>query len=182
MKKHTKNLATRQRGFTLLVVLFLVVVLLFFFFGFVGFLFFGQRNNHSAYLRSQATALAYDMIDRMRANQAGVTSGAYNAINTTTNTYANPGCITSGCSTAQMAQYDMYEWQTQLTARLPSGNGTVAGNGAGTSFTVTVMWDDDRNGSGSTTCGSGAMKCFSVSSTQRRILHPNTQRITASRV
>src|SRR3569623_1233592 len=119
MKKHTKNFATRQRGFTMLEVLISVVVLSIGLLGIAGLQATGQRNNHSAYLRSQATALAYDMIDR----------------------------------------------QTQLTARLPSGNGTVAGNGAGTSFTVTVMWDDDRNGSGSTTCGSGAMKCFSVSST-----------------
>lgn len=165
MKRHTKNFATRQRGFTMLEVLISVVVLSIGLLGIAGLQATGQRNNHSAYLRSQATALAYDMIDRMRANQAGVTSGAYNAINTTTNTYTDPGCITSGCSTAQMAQYDMYEWQTQLAARLPSGNGIVAGNGAGTNFTVTVMWDDDRNGSGSTTCGSGAMKCFRVSST-----------------
>src|SRR3569833_4040642 len=156
MKKHTKNLATRQRGFTMLEVLISVVVLSIGLLGIAGLQAPGQRNNHSAYLRSQATALAYDMIDRMRANQAGVTSGAYTAINTTTNTYANPGSLTSGCSTAQMAQYDMYEWQTQLTARLPSGNGSVAGNGAGTSFTVTVRWGDGRGGAGAAAGGGGA--------------------------
>src|SRR3569623_1924439 len=165
MKKHTKNLATRQRGFTMLEELISVDELSIGLLGIAGLQATGQRNIHSAYLRSYATARAYDMIDRMRANQVCVNFCAYNEINTTTNTYANPGCITSGCSTAQMAQYDMYEWQTQLTARLPSGNGTVAGHGAGTSFTETEMRDDDRNGSGSTTCGSGAMKCFSVSST-----------------
>lgn len=155
---------TKQRGFTMIEVLVSVVVLSVGMLGVAGLQATGQRDNHSAYLRSQATALAYDMIDRMRANKTAITSGAYNAINTATNNYGNPGCITSGCSAVEMAAYDKFEWKALLAARLPSGNGTVAGGGAGSTFTVTVMWDDERNGSGATTCGTGAMKCFSVSS------------------
>src|SRR3569832_663794 len=109
MKKHTKNLATRQRGFTKLEVLISVVELSIGLLGIAGLQATGQRNNHSAYQRSQATALAYDMIDRMRANQAGVTSGAYNAINTTTNTYTKPKNNTTKNNTTQKTQNDMYE-------------------------------------------------------------------------
>lgn len=147
----------------MLEVLISVVILSVGLLGIAGLQATGQRANNSAYLRSQATVLAYDMIDRMRANQAGINSGAYNAISAT-GTYANPGCITTGCSTAQMAAYDIFDWKTQLAARLPGGNGTVTGAGSGSVFTITVMWDDERNGSGTTTCGSNAMKCFSVSS------------------
>ena len=154
----------KSRGFTLLEVLIAVVVLSIGLLGIAGLQAFGQRSNHSAYLRSQATALAYDMIDRMRANTAGVLSGAYNAIDTTSGTYSNPGCDTATCSSSQMAQYDMYDWQQELATQLPTGNGKVTGAGVGSMFTVTVMWDDDRNGSGSLVCGSGALKCFTVSS------------------
>ena len=154
----------KSRGFTLLEVLIAVVVLSIGLLGIAGLQAFSQRSNHSAYLRSQATALAYDMIDRMRANTAGVLSGAYNAIDTTSGTYSNPGCDTATCSSSQMAQYDMYDWQQELATQLPTGNGKVTGAGVGSMFTVTVMWDDDRNGSGSLVCGSGALKCFTVSS------------------
>src|SRR3569623_177648 len=155
---------TKQRGFTMIEVLVSVVVLSVGMLGVAGLQATGQRTNHSAYLRSQATALAYDMIDRMRANKTAITSRAYKADNTATNNYSKPGSITAGCSAANMAAYDKNEWEALLAARLPSGYGTVAGGGAGSTFTVTVLWDDDRNGSGATTCGIGAMKCFSVSS------------------
>ncbi len=159
-----KNANPKNRGFTLLEVLISVVVLSVGLLGIAGMQAFGQRSNHSAYLRSQATILAYDMIDRMRANNVGVLNGDYNAVNTTTATYSNPGCDTGTCSSSQMSQYDMYDWQRTLAAELPRGNGQVAGGGAGTVFTVTVMWDDDRNGSASLVCGTGTLKCFTVSS------------------
>ena len=151
-----KNVPVKSRGFTLLEVLIAVVVLSIGLLGIASLQAVGQRSNHSAYLRSQATALAYDMIDRMRANMVGVQGGSYNAIDTTAGSYTDPGCASgTTCSAAQMAQYDMYDWQQELSTQLPSGNGTVAGTGAGSVFTVTVMWDDDRN---------GTLKSFTVSS------------------
>lgn len=153
-----------DNGFTLLEVLIAIVVLSVGLLGIAGLQAAGQQSNHSAYLRSQATALAYDMIDRMRSNKAGVSTGDYNSIDTTANTYTDPGCESTACSSSQMSQYDMYDWQQELSTQLPTGNGKVAGGGAGTIFTVTVMWDDDRNGSATLTCGSGTLKCFAVSS------------------
>lgn len=154
----------KNHGFTLLEILIAVVVLSIGLLGIAGLQAVGQQSNHSAYLRSQATALAYDMIDRMRANNAGVANGDYDAIDTTANTYTDPGCASSTCSSTQMAQYDMYDWQQELANQLPTGNGKVSGAGSGTMYTVTVMWDDDRNGSASLVCGAGTLKCFTVSS------------------
>ena len=154
---------TNNRGFTLLEILIAVVVLSIGLLGIASLQALGQRSNHSAYLRSQATALAYDMIDRMRANNAGVSGGDYNSIDTTANTYTDPGCASAACSSSQMAQYDMYDWQQELDTQLPTGNGTVTGAGIGSEFTITVMWDDDRNDSGNLVCGAGDLKCFAVS-------------------
>jgi type IV pilus assembly protein PilV len=155
---------THNHGFTLLEVLIAVVVLSIGLLGIAGLQAVGQQSNHSAYLRSQATVLAYDMIDRMRANQAAVANGDYDSIDTTANNYADPGCAGAGCSSSQMAQYDMYDWQQELSTQLPTGNGKVVGAGSGSIFTVTVMWDDDRNGSANLVCGNGTLKCFAVSS------------------
>jgi len=159
-----RSYITKSRGFTLLEVLIAVVVLSIGLLGIAGLQALGQQSNHSAYLRSQATALAYDIIDRMRANNAGVKDGDYDSIDTTANTYNDPGCASLMCGSSQMAQFDMYDWQQDLSSQLPSGNGKVAGAGHGSIFTVTVMWDDDRNGSANLVCGVGSLKCFTVSS------------------
>jgi type IV pilus assembly protein PilV len=147
-----------NNGFALFEVLVAVVILSIGLLGLAGLQVTGQRNNHSAYLRSQAVFLAYDMMDRMRANMRGVTAGDYNSIS---GIPADPGCVTTGCTPAQLAQYDAYEWNTLMAQQLPSGQGTVAA--AGTLYTITVMWDDDRGGGAGAACSAGGLKCLKMS-------------------
>ncbi|MBI5041482.1 MAG: type IV pilus modification protein PilV, partial [Gammaproteobacteria bacterium] len=129
----TQPSRTASAGFTLLEVLIAVVVLSIGLLGIAGLQTTGLRNNQDAYARTQATTLANDMADRIRANMAGFNAGNYD--NTAAYTAT---CESSGCSPQQMAQHDTSLWNTALAA-LPSGQGTVASN-AGL-VTVTVMWD-----------------------------------------
>ena len=134
-------------GFTLIEVLISMLILAVGLLGLAGLQATGLRNNLSAYNRSQATQLAYDMADRMRANvdDAG-TFGAstYITINPISGAAEQVTCATvAGCSTALMAQQDLFEWNRDLTTILPSGLGAIAV--AGTLFTITVSWDDDRD-------------------------------------
>ncbi len=55
-------------GFTLIEVLIAMLVLAVGLLGLAGLQATSLRNNQSAYNRSQATQLAYDLADRMRAN------------------------------------------------------------------------------------------------------------------
>jgi type IV pilus assembly protein PilV len=67
-----------------------------------------------------------------------------------------------------LAQHDAYEWTTFLAQTLPSGTGLVAGSGAGSIFTITVMWDDERTGATGTGCSDDHtvdLTCFTLSST-----------------
>lgn len=155
----------KQSGFTMLEVLVAIVVLAFGLLGLAGLQADGLRNNTSAYMRSQATLMAYDMLDRMRANMQAVESGDYDNLMGTTPT--DPGCVTSGCSVAQMAQHDAYEWSQNLSEILPSGQGRVIGNGSGSIFSITVMWDDQRSGATGTNCSGDPavdLTCFTLSS------------------
>ncbi len=68
-KKH------RSRGFTLLEVLVAMVVLSVGLLGLSGLQTSSLRNNHSAFLRSQATLVSNDIIDRMRANRDSAIGG-----------------------------------------------------------------------------------------------------------
>lgn len=97
------------------------------------------QNTHGAYVRTQATYLAYDMLDRMRANMTGVTANNYNNIDTVADDYLQPGCIAVDCTPAQMATHDAAEWESNLAAQLPEGQGTIVAAGVNV-FIITVTW------------------------------------------
>ena len=115
-------------------------------------------NNQSSFMRSQVTALAYDLADRMRSNIAGTNASFYDplsAANTAT-------CSTNvGCTPQQLAQSDIAEWNAAITTHLPMGQGWVCidstpndgtsslnplCDGIGTQFTIKIWWDDNRDG------------------------------------
>ena len=133
-------------GFTLIEVLISMLILAIGLLGLAGLQATGIRNNLSAYNRSQATQLAYDMADRMRANVTN--SGALGASVYITmdpdDAAVQATCnVAPGCSPALMAQQDLFEWNRDLTDILTSGVGTIGV--VGTLFTITVSWDDDRD-------------------------------------
>lgn len=153
---------TTQCGFTLLEILISLLVLSVGLLGLAGLQLNGLRNNQDSYYLSQAMAQAYDMADRMRANMTGYNSGAYNSIPVTIP--ADPNCITTGCTSAQMATYDAYQWNTANSQLLPNGQGTVTTTG--NIRTITVMWDQLRNGATGTACSGDPnvdLTCFKTS-------------------
>ena len=88
------------------------------------------RSNHSAMLRSQATVLAYDIADRLRANRPEALTG---------NSDIDLEETRTGTS---MVATDIIAWKGNLAAMLPLGDGAIERDG--TSFTITVQWDDTR--------------------------------------
>ena len=134
----------RNQGFTLLEVLIALLVLSIGLLGIAGMQAYGLQNNHQSYLRSQAMLIAYDMADRMRANPAGVSS----YVMASNDTSSDPGCITTGCTPAQLATYDKWDWKTNYvtnTKLLPVGSATVTDN-ANSTYTIVVTWSE-RTGS-----------------------------------
>lgn len=134
-----------QRGFTLLEVMVALVIFSIGLLGLAGLQSQSLRYNHSAYLKTQASYLAYDILDRMRANREAAIAGRYNADNTTTG--ADKDCDTKGatCSTNDMALHDIYEWKQLLSSNnvLPGGTGSIAQDGTDNDkFTVTIAWED----------------------------------------
>lgn len=123
----------RQKGFTLLEVLVAMLVLSIGLLGLAGLMASSLRNNHSAYYRSQATWLAYDVIDRMRTNRpnaAGYVVGI-------------PGASAAG----GLAGADVTDWKAMIGNALPEGDGSVAINAAG-DVTVNIQWNDARGTGG----------------------------------
>lgn len=124
------------KGFSLLEVIIAVLVLSSALLAMSYLQVLGLRNANSAYVRSQATMLGYDIVDRMRANAADAPSYVI-AIGTAT-----------PAATAVLSRIDTIDWRTNIAAALPSGRGGVAlASGVAT---VTITWfDNSQEGTGS---------------------------------
>lgn len=130
------------RGFSLIEVLVALLVLSVGLLGLAALQTVALKSNHSAYHRSQATFLAYDMLDRMRANRNAAMAGDYNiAMNE------------SPASGTTVAAQDLTDWINNDVAQyIPSGDGAISCDANGL-CTVTVQWDESRAG-GTATAGS----------------------------
>jgi len=116
----------------------------------------GLESNRNAYLRTQASILAYDMADRIRANGAQLASYTGFAFDSTGEDAPDlPGCFTSdaGCDSAGLANADLAQWAGALEGAdggvvlLPAAQGAIVDAGGG-DVTITVswiesQWDDD---------------------------------------
>jgi len=126
----------RQTAFTLFEVLIAILILSVGLLGLASLQANSLRSNNSSYMRSQASVLAYDMADRIRANRtadyiAPLPNGAQLA-----------SCLTApGCSPNSMAQNDIFEWQTAVGNTLPLGSGAITLNG--NVYTISISWDDN---------------------------------------
>ncbi|MEH6651036.1 MAG: type IV pilus modification protein PilV [Motiliproteus sp.] len=133
----------KAAGFSLIEVLVALLVLSVGILGLIAMESRALKNNQSAYHRSQATILIYDLADRIRANKGALAS--YESI-------INPSdqnCAASTpCNSASgMAQQDLYQWRQKVTDVFPGGTSvswSVASSGD--DVAITLRWDDDRDG------------------------------------
>lgn len=133
-----------SNGFTLIEVLVAVVIMAVGLLGLAGLQISGLRNNLSAEHKSKAAQLVYDMSDRIRANVSPTSLVIYSA----GVSEANIGCDASTlCTSAQLAQDDLFNWVTDIGNDLP--NGTPIISSVGGAFTVGVSWYDNADTSNS---------------------------------
>jgi len=140
-----------QSGFTLLEVLIALLVMSIGLLGIGKMMIMSARANDSAYMRSQATALGYTILDAMRANrQAAIVQGYDTALGVFPGPVACGTTVAAACNSGQQAQNDLSQWGTSLAAQLPGGVGSVTTvtapdvkTGANNiTATVTVQWTD----------------------------------------
>ena len=163
MKKMNRLMyrTNKQTGTSLIEVLVAVVVVSVGLVGLAALQTVSMRNNQSAYLRSQATILVYDMLDRMRAHPDAATTGQYVIALGAPSAIAT-NCESTACSTTDMTTFDISQWKCQLGAwdsnsvcsttlslsgYLPGGDGSITQ--VGDIHTVSVTWLD-RDGTQTT--------------------------------
>jgi len=150
---------TPQSGFTLIELLVSTIVLSIGLLGLAQLEIFSMKHSHEAYLRTQATHLAQDIADRMRANIQSLGNGEYERIFREQDDKRITDCLNpdKGCNPGEMAQNDAFDWRINLSTTLPSGQGivcldsspqdgiraTVHGcDGLGSLYAIKIWWDD----------------------------------------
>ena len=146
----------RQKGVALIEVLVTILIVLVGFMGLAGLQTMSMKNNQSAYLRTQASYLAYDIIDKMRANIDSAKTGQYTmALNAAPSGSAN--CDSTVCDAANIAVFDKNLWKCSLgkwntntvcstlglTGYLPDGDGAITR--IGDIHTIQIQWRDRDN-------------------------------------
>ena len=160
---HSKMTASpnlsRALGFTLIEVLVAVLVMSIGLLGLASLQATSLRFNNDSSAQTQATYLASDMADRMRANVSKAAGYPAQAAGENTTCYT-----TAGCTPDEMAANDIFEWNRDLAATLPAGQGSITAL-AGGLFTITVMWDEQRSGATGTNCNPddpADLRCLSM--------------------
>jgi type IV pilus assembly protein PilV len=119
-------------GFSLIEVLVSIVILSIALLGTAGLMSASLRNTNTAFYRSQATVMADDILERMRANITAARNQQYDI--------ALDGTI-SGSAT-DVARFDAEEWLATLASVLPGGRGSVDVDPNGVAE-IMVLWGDD---------------------------------------
>ncbi len=177
----------RQAGFSLIEILVTMVVLSIGLLGIAGMQASGLRNNHAAYTKTQATNLAMDMAERIRANPQGLAN--YAGFDTNGTIPASTGCISTstGCSPTDLATHDKIEWSIPILGKnatvtqttkpvLPAGRGLITRD-ANDEFTITILWREvayegmERNDCGQVGLADD-MACFQMSFKPRMPIAP----------
>lgn len=128
-----------------------------------------KRTNYEAVQRTTATYLAYDIIERMRANPDELDIYVDDVLGETRATPA-PLCTAAACNATQLAAFDVWEWQQAIggvaevsggvnTGGLVNPTGCISGPAIGGQgvYTITIAWqgvDELTNNFTTDDCGS----------------------------
>lgn len=140
----TNRLGPSQSGASLVEVMVSLLILSMGLLGMAALQGLGTQYGNRAYFRSQATVQAYDMIDRMRANPTAAAAGNYGQDPVPTG--YGTDCASHECTTAELADYDLVNWNKLNGELLPSGTGWVTRQDA--VYTVQVTWREDADDDG----------------------------------
>ena len=128
-----------QAGMSLIEVLVTVLVLSVGLLGIAALQFVSKRSNFEALQRTTATMLAYDILERMRANPGVLETYAANQEASIVTPMPNldgyealgepsPDCKATACNATQLTDHDKWEWvQTLLGAAEVSGGANTGG-------------------------------------------------------
>lgn len=157
--------ALSGRGFALIEVLITMAIVAVALFGTAGIIVTALKQGQGAQFRTIAVMLSTDIAERMEANKAAAIAGSY-VVATSTTVTASTNCLNSPCSPAQLALFDLAQWQSVIPVQLPGGfwqiTRPVSGNPS--TYQIVIGWVD-RRGSQTYSTG-GTVETFFYTATK----------------
>jgi len=137
-----------QTGATLLEVLIATVVISIGLLGLAGLQVKSVQNNYNAYIRSQASLLASDLAERMRASPQQLD-------NYLINNFANAPLVCNNAfdnNDLNTAAKDLNQWRNTVACLLPEANARVVRPLANSNrINIDIRWNDPRTGNAAET-------------------------------
>ncbi|MGD8784366.1 MAG: type IV pilus modification protein PilV [Thioalkalispiraceae bacterium] len=177
------NYLTKQNGSSLIEILVAVFVVSIGLLGVARMEIFSTQSNFAAIQRTTAANFAHDFMEKMRANPAEL--GSYVGLTVGDGTFAIPGtdCRINNCTTADIAQWDIWAWEQQLigaaeaaaganTGGLDSPRGCITGPAGGAGeYTISIVWrgSQPQPNPATTNCGEGE-GLYGANEQYRRVL------------
>lgn len=104
------------------------------------------RMGQSSQFRNLAIFLTSDIAERMEANKAGAVAGNYVVNPASSVAAATTQCTTTACTPAQLAGWDIFEWETNILGTLPQPQWSIDRAGVNPStYTINIWWTDRSN-------------------------------------
>lgn len=146
------NAIQHQSGFSLIEVMIAALVISIGMLGLAGLQLVSMKGSHQSFMRHQATFLVQDVMERIRANPALLTS--YDVFDTdTTGSFSCPAakdCNANTCSATEIVAYDQSRLACGLNQRLSNGRIQIVCNTATTcadnKIAVQVSWSERELG------------------------------------
>lgn len=175
----------RPQGFSLIETLITLFVFAIGILTVAGLQIVSKRTNFEAVQRTTATYLAYDIIERMRANTGELDVYVDDILGEPRATPAVM-CTTNTCTTEELAAFDVWQWQQAIngvaelsgntsTGGLVNPTGCIEGLAAGGqgTYTITIAWEgvNELVNTNKSTCGTGS---YGDNNEYRRILQVTT--------
>jgi type IV pilus assembly protein PilV len=145
-------------GYTLIEVMVALVVLSIGLLGVAGLQLVGLQRNLSASSRTQASYLAEDIIDRMRANYVAARGPDGSGLLSLQYQLTMGATAPASTTTDATAIADITTWLTELQT-LPSGQVSIDVNKTTNIATVTIQWVDTRGGDETLCTGTQLQNC-----------------------
>lgn len=175
----------RHNGFSLIEILVALFVFAIGILTVAGLQIVSKRTNYEAVQRTTATFLAYDILERMRAN-----AGELDIYVDDTLGEARPApavmCNANSCTPEELAAFDVWQWQQAIngvseqsggvaTGGLVNPTGCIEGVAAGGQgvYTITIAWEGvaELVNQNNSNCGTGK---YGANNEYRRILQIQT--------
>jgi type IV pilus assembly protein PilV len=149
----------KTKGYTLIEVMVALLVFSIGILSAAGMISSAHFNNRYAHEYGIAVHYLHQMGERIGANPVGMADGNYNNVTMASKPGGEIDC-SGGCTPANIAANDIFQWYTGLDRDLPGGSGgiTVQNN----RLLVTVMWNSDRAAGANSCISNPPLQCISI--------------------